>query len=668
MQKILLTLLFILLSIATVTAQVSVRTIDSLQFPLADSLVKRLAGVGVSVFNVRSNLRGTSKSIGNFRSSNPQFPFRSGMVFSTGLADSIPRPNRNSPSSTKISYADTVQGASTGRQLLQAILKNQSQNGIVHKTTDLVSVQFQLVPNGDSLSFRYMFGSEEYPEFVCSQFNDIFGFFIKGPGIDGDPEFSGGALSGYRNLAKLAGNGFPVSINTVNSGQSGVNGQSEYCQFSTEGTQFYQANDASSSPLRSQICFDGLTKVLTARTQVIPCAVYDLVLVVSDVGDRLFDSGVFLENGSLQSASYKSEIFANPLLGDTITGCHPAEIKFSRCPSIQDRWKIRFSFEGNARVNVDFKALNAQGEKMEVPDSLAFEPGQAEVSLRLVATNPDRGEKHLRIRHHSLFQDPGQSEIQFSGIEQSFEIRSMVTRPDSTQEVCWYDSSLISFKGPALQSLSYHWKEWKNENWVVPADFSCANCREPGFSLNSSSRFFKVEIMDASTGCMQTDSIRIKAKDFHLPQISFSNQGLSLSNTQLDYAYVWYLSGNPSTGTVSPGYSPGDPMVLAVSAPNGCQKVWTSEELSITPIRKKEARILSPYPNPGSRFFHLPGFPPGTHVEVFGTDGNKMGTLEMNDAGQLDFISYPDGLYTITVRTEAGVAQTCRIFKVPQWR
>lgn len=668
MQKILLTLLFIHLSIAAATAQISVRTIDSLQFPLADSLVKRLAGVGVSVFNIKSNLRGTTKSIGRFRSSNPQFPFSSGLVFSTGIADSIPRPNRTSPSSTKIPYTDTITGASTGRQLLQEIVKTQSQNGIVQKTTDLVSVQFQLVPNGDSLSFRYVFGSEEYPEFVCSQFNDIFGFFIKGPGIDGDPEFDGGALSGYRNLAKLAGNGFPVSINTVNSGLSGVNGQSEYCRFSTEGTQLYQANDASTSTLRSQICFDGLTKVLTARTQVIPCSVYDLVLVVSDVGDRLFDSGVFLENGSLQSASYKSEVLSNPILGDTITGCHPAEIKFSRCPSIQDRWKIRFAFEGSARVNVDFKALDAQGEKIQVPDSLVFEPGQSEVSLRLVATNPDRAEKHLRIRHLALFQEPGQSVPVYSGIEQSFEIRSMVTRPDSIQEVCWYDSSLISFKGPDLQGLTYNWKERKNDVWVIPTDFSCANCREPGFNLDSNNRMFRVEIVDAASGCMQTDSIEIKAKDFHLPQISYSNQGLFLSNTQLDYAYVWYLSGNSTTGTLSPGYSPGDPLILAVSAPNGCQKIWSSEELSITPIRKKEVSVLAPFPNPGSRFFQLPEVPAGTKVEVFGTDGSKIGTIETNAAGQLDLLSYPDGLYTITVRTEAGEPKTCRIFKVPQWR
>lgn len=666
MQKILLQILLIHLYVVTTSAQVSVRTVDSLQYPLADSLIKRFAGKGVSVFNIKSNLKGTNRSVASFRSANSPFPFRSGLVLSTGIADSIPRPNRINPSSTKIPFADTISGASAGRQLLQEILKSQSQNEIVQKTTDLVSVQFQLVPNGDSLSFRYLFGSEEYPEFVCSQFNDIFGFFIKGPGIGGDPEFEGSSLSGYRNLAKLAGNGFPVSINTVNAGQSGANGQSDFCRFSTEGTQNYQANDQSTSPLRSQIAFDGLTKVLTARTSVIPCSVYDLILVVSDVGDRLFDSGVFLESGSLQSASYQSEILVSqPQLGDTITGCNPVEIRFSRCPSIQDRWKIRFQFDGSARVNVDFKALNAQGNQVPVADSLVFEPGQAEVSLRLVATNPDRREKHLRIRHLDLFQNNPDGTPVFSGIEQSFEIRSMASRPDSIQEVCWFDSALVSFKGPNIQGLTYKWKEFKNSQWVSPGDFSCLSCREPGFSMDSLNRHFKVEIQDINTGCIQTDSIHIKAKDFRLPKISYSNSGLSLSNVQVDYAYVWYLSGNSTSGLQSPGYEPGDPLILSVSAPNGCQKTWTSEELAITPSHKVYTFRSGPYPNPGSRFFRLPDLPEGSEIEIWGLDGVRLGNLNASETGQIDLGKYPDGLYQITVRTGLSPLQSWRILKSP---
>ena len=47
--------------------------------------------------------------------------------------------------------------------------------------------EFDIIPSGDSLKFNFVFGSEEYNEWVGSQYNDVFGFFISGPGITGDP-------------------------------------------------------------------------------------------------------------------------------------------------------------------------------------------------------------------------------------------------------------------------------------------------------------------------------------------------------------------------------------------------------------------------------------------------------------------------------------------------
>ena len=39
----------------------------------------------------------------------------------------------------------------------------------------------------DEINFEYVFGSEEYPNFVGTGFNDIFAFLVSGPGIPGDP-------------------------------------------------------------------------------------------------------------------------------------------------------------------------------------------------------------------------------------------------------------------------------------------------------------------------------------------------------------------------------------------------------------------------------------------------------------------------------------------------
>ena len=64
---------------------------------------------------------------------------------------------------------------------------------------DAAVLEFDFVPIGDSIKFRYVFGSEEYPSFTCSNYNDAFGFFVSGPGISGP--FAGGAM----NIALVPG-------------------------------------------------------------------------------------------------------------------------------------------------------------------------------------------------------------------------------------------------------------------------------------------------------------------------------------------------------------------------------------------------------------------------------------------------------------------------------
>ena len=56
-------------------------------------------------------------------------------------------------------------------------------------TNDAAVLEFDFVPTNDTVKFNYVFGSEEYPEFVFS-FNDLFAFFISGPGIIGTPNIA----------------------------------------------------------------------------------------------------------------------------------------------------------------------------------------------------------------------------------------------------------------------------------------------------------------------------------------------------------------------------------------------------------------------------------------------------------------------------------------------
>ena len=57
--------------------------------------------------------------------------------------------------------------------------------------------------------------------------------------------------------------------------------------------------------------FDGFTTVLTAGAKVVPYKKYELLIAISDVGDDLYDSGVFLEAESFHAENFKPSIANN---------------------------------------------------------------------------------------------------------------------------------------------------------------------------------------------------------------------------------------------------------------------------------------------------------------------------------------------------------------------
>ena len=101
-------------------------------------------------------------------------------------------------------------------------------------------MEFDFVGAGGSFSFEYVFGSEEYNEFVNSSYNDVFGFFL---------------VMGTRSL--LPGTTTAVSINNVNNNLN---------------SQYYNDNSladlGSPTPYGTQA--DGFTVVLQAVGTISP--------------------------------------------------------------------------------------------------------------------------------------------------------------------------------------------------------------------------------------------------------------------------------------------------------------------------------------------------------------------------------------------------------------
>lgn len=133
----------------------------------------------------------------------------------------------------------------------------------------------------DTLYLKYVFGSEEYPEYVLNLYNDVFGFFVSGP----NP--LGGDYS-QKNIAIVPGSDpeLPVSIDNIN---NVIPSYPEYYVDNTGGM---------------TIEYDGFTTVLYAKLPIIPGEEYHIKMAIADAGDGILDSGVCLEENSLFTPFY----------------------------------------------------------------------------------------------------------------------------------------------------------------------------------------------------------------------------------------------------------------------------------------------------------------------------------------------------------------------------
>ena len=140
---------------------------------------------------------------------------------------------------------------------------------------DATGIQFDFKPTINLVQFNYVFGSDEYEEYTCSNFNDVFGFFIDGPSLN-------------KNIALIPSTTLPVKINNVNQGSPGSFGTIANCTppaGSLAYSGFYISNPVGSSDVE----YDGFTTVFTAESAVYPCSTYHIKLIIVDDVYAIFD-------------------------------------------------------------------------------------------------------------------------------------------------------------------------------------------------------------------------------------------------------------------------------------------------------------------------------------------------------------------------------------------
>lgn len=325
----------------------------------ADELVKDIFADGVceTITNIRAI--GDNRGIGYFEGGSSSIGLERGIILATGRIENSAGPNEATDRHDDFEY---VSNDPDLRQLADTAVY------------DAVGLEFDFVPLDSTVAFRYVFASEEYCEFVGSLYNDVFGFFVSGPGIEGEFRFDG------TNAAVVPGTGDFVSINTIN-----YQNNSQYYVGNELGPNLAQCQlDERESPFLSLIEYDGFTTVLTAVLKLQPCQTYKLRMLVADVNDGLYDSAVFLEAGSFnigQKISLSTEGVAGS--SDRIyEGCTDGRVFFSRPEGRSD-----FPMTINYRVGASSTA-EAGSDYEPLSGSVTIPAGQETASV-LVETIAD---------------------------------------------------------------------------------------------------------------------------------------------------------------------------------------------------------------------------------------------------------------------------------------
>lgn len=340
-----------------------------------------LLGNRIRVRNVK--YAGSKLSIARFIDPADQPLISDGIVITTGRTQEVPGPNRRP--GTGINLGER------GDRSLQHIARG--------PTYDAAVLEFEFMASEELLTFNFVFASEEYTEYVFSQFNDVFAFFISGPGIDG-----------IKNLAVVPRNKAPITVNTVNhmiNSRNYIDNNSFDRKGNVKGTKVEKLDQG----LLDAIEFDGMTSLLKAQTRVMPGKVYKIRIAIADVGDGRFDSAVFLEAGSFTSLPRdpiaRKEIMLREY-ADVRRKYDPVSVGEAPLPSGSafaeedsvpnhpdetdyDGWKRVVNFEFDQAI------LNSKA-KTQLSEAAAKMKNTANGRIRILGHTDDRGSKSYNER------------------------------------------------------------------------------------------------------------------------------------------------------------------------------------------------------------------------------------------------------------------------------
>ncbi len=386
-------------------------------------------------------------------------------------------------------------------------------------THDACVIEMDILATSEMLKINYLFGSEEYPEYIFSSYADVFAILVSGPGIAGDS-----ALNGQQNIALLPEPyGYYISINSANH----------------EITPEYYYNNE----FGEDLAYDGfvtgdttgLLRPLVAQFATIAGEVYHVKMVIADAGDFIFDSGVFVR---FQDEPPPVAVVAFAHAADyLIEGCGtvPDTLRFFN-PSFllsEDTVVYQIEVAGMAEWDVDYQTT--------LPFELVFPPNLYEMSFPIsaLADTLDEGVESIVF---IISQDTGSGmqvvDTLSLAIHDQLEI-NIVPDADTLENVCGFFE--LSVEG----ADAYSWQPAA----VVDAPFSSSVIATP---TESSYVYVEGSIGD----CMAIDSVWLDLFQA-LPEGDFTaavdENTLLLENNSL-YAdtFMWFFGDGGTAADAEP--------------------------------------------------------------------------------------------------------------------
>lgn len=180
-------------------------------------------------------------------------PSNTGVILSTGQAASFTQssgdPNRAAGTTTDTS----------------GVNNNANFNTIAGASTfDAVWLDVDFIPTNDVMTMRFVFSSEEYPEYINSVYNDVVGVWVNGTHV-------------------------PIEVGNGRTSVNNINGNTQENLFKSN------TNDAFNTEM------DGFTITMTLKMVVNPGVVNSIRIGIADASDAAWDSNLLIAGDSAQT-------------------------------------------------------------------------------------------------------------------------------------------------------------------------------------------------------------------------------------------------------------------------------------------------------------------------------------------------------------------------------